>query len=115
MTHNVNPAFDIYANELWALGHGHPLWGPEPDPNFGAVRLCDVGYLREGYFCFLFNCLVDENAPIHYRGVPMGFEVFNPRELLQRHRENAITQSQLHSSSISSLSIAAGVSVGYVV
>ncbi len=71
-------AWDIYAKELRHLGFGHPLWVPEPSPESGEVQLGDVGYLSQGKFCFLFNCMRDSDDLVNRRGVPEGFEVFIP-------------------------------------
>ncbi|RDX43503.1 hypothetical protein OH76DRAFT_1192777 [Lentinus brumalis] len=71
-------AWDIYAKELLHLGFGHPLWIPEPSPESGEVQLGDVGYLSQGKFCFLFNCMRGADDQVNRRGVPEGFEVFIP-------------------------------------
>ena len=107
--------WDIYAKELFQYGHGYPLWGPEPDTTYGEVRLGDVGYLREGRFCFLFNTMRPQSDPINSGGVPENFDVFvppHPKSI--QHYPDKITQTQLHSGSISSVSIAAGASLKYV-
>lgn len=85
--------WDIYARELGDLGFGHPLWVPEPLPEHGEIRLGDVGYLSQGRFCFLFNCMHDANDPINRNGVPDGFEVFVPPD--GPAEESAITISNL--------------------
>ncbi|KAI0715783.1 hypothetical protein C8T65DRAFT_726491 [Cerioporus squamosus] len=71
-------AWDIYAKELRDLGFGYPLWVPEPSPESGEVQLGDVGYLSQGKFCFLFNCMRGADDPVNRKGVPEGFEVFEP-------------------------------------
>ena len=71
-------AWDIYSKELRDLGFGHPLWVPEPSPEAGEVQLGDVGYLSQGKFCFLFNCMRDADHPVNRKGVPEGFKVFVP-------------------------------------
>ncbi|RPD59653.1 hypothetical protein L227DRAFT_503334 [Lentinus tigrinus ALCF2SS1-6] len=94
----MTTAHDIYAQQLLHLGHGLPMWGPEPSPDFGEVHLGDVGYFRDGYFCFLFNAMSNADDPINaQRGVPLGFEVFRPPESTIIRRPNHITQSQLYS------------------
>lgn len=108
----MRPAYDIYAKELWGLGHGHPLWGPEPDPHYGEVRLGDVGYLSNGYFSFLFNSMRRADDPVNAEcGVPANFQMFQPFSA-PRIRPNAITQNQLHSRSVRSLTVSAEVSAG---
>ena len=106
--------YDIYARELWYLGHGHPMWGPEPSLAFGEVRLGDVGYLQEGDFLFLFNCMQDAHDPVNKRGVPDNFQVFAPPDAASiQHRPDKITQRQLHSTDISSLAVSVEASIRY--
>ena len=63
-------AWDIYAEQLFPLGYGHPLWSP------GNIRLGDVGYLAEGQFHNLFNTVKKPSDPSK---VPQGYEDFgNP-------------------------------------
>ncbi|RDX44532.1 hypothetical protein OH76DRAFT_1486975 [Lentinus brumalis] len=108
---SIHPAYDVYARELWSLGHGHAMWGPEPSPAFGEVRLGDVGYLREGHFSFLLNCMCDAHDPVNKRGVPDDFEVFAPPDANSiQHCPDKITQSELHSKSIRSLDVSVGAS-----
>ncbi|KAI0718550.1 hypothetical protein C8T65DRAFT_79939 [Cerioporus squamosus] len=113
---SIHPAHHIYAQELWSLGHGHAMWGPEPSLAFGEVRLGDVGYLREGHFSFLFNCMCDPHDPINKRGVPEDFEVFAPPDPNSiQHCPDKITQSELHSKNIRSLAVSVGASVSEAV
>ena len=87
------------------------MWGPEPCPDFGEINLGDVGYLRDGYFCFLFNAMRGADDPINARrGVPVGFEVFQPPESMIIRRPNHITQSQLYSRSLQALSVSMSTS-----
>ena len=110
----MRPAYDIYAEQLWNLGYGHPLWSPEPCSQHGEVQLGDIGYLRDGEFCFLFNCMKEANDPVNaLKGVPHNFAVFRP-PLAPRFRSNVITQNHLHSSNIRYLSVSAGAAAGYV-
>ncbi|KAI0742978.1 hypothetical protein C8Q80DRAFT_1259448 [Daedaleopsis nitida] len=107
--------WDIYAKELWPLGYGHPLWGPEPCMDFGAVHLGDIGYLQKGHFCFLFNAMLPADDPLNaQRGVPEKFEIFDPPDVMRRHHPNAITQTQLHSRNIHSVSVSVAASTGLV-
>ena len=111
--------WDIYARELSNYGHGHPLWGPEPSLEFGEVRLGDVGYMRKGYFCFLFNCMRPPDDPVNSsRGVPAEFEVFEPPDgrgpESGTHRQNVIMPPHLMSGNIESWSIQGEGSVGSV-
>jgi hypothetical protein len=36
---------------------GHALWEPDPGGLYDSVAVGDVGFIREGYFCRLFNAL----------------------------------------------------------
>ena len=75
------PPWDIYAKQLFPLGHGFPLWVPEPDLNAAEVMLGDVGWTREGGFLQLFNAMKSEDQqPMRY-GVPDGYVPFNPPDL----------------------------------
>ena len=92
----------IYAQELWHLKYGHPMWIPEPDVRYGEVRLGDVGYLREGYFCFLFNCMLPADHPAHaVRGIPEGFEILQtPSEAAVVERPNYVNVSTYKGESV---------------
>ena len=111
------PAHEVYATQLWALGYGHPLWGPEPSTQYGEIRIGDIGYLKAGYFFFLFNCMLDEEDTVNsHLGIPPNFQVFRPpNRLAPRFCPDHITQSQLHSRSIRALSVSGGVSARCVV
>ncbi len=103
-------AWDIYAKELFPLGHGHPL--AEPTSESGKVRLGDVGYLRRGHFCFLFNTLERAGSTAHSNfGVPEDYQTFRPPNLMERQRLNEITQRQLYSKNLQSAAIAATASL----
>ena len=87
----MDTAWDIYAQRLMHLGHGHPLWGPEPCGRFGEVRLGDVGYLQDGHFCFLFNAMRTAEDLVNSQsqlGVPPNFVVFAPPDPKPIHRSN---------------------------
>lgn len=106
-------AWDIYAKELTPLGYGYPLWGPEPCPQFGEVRLGDVGYLREGHFCFLFSTMLPADHPTNAQGVPSAFDLFDPPPRTIIKRPFAITQPHLLSKSLRSISVSTSASAGY--
>ena len=111
-TSPLHTDYSIYARELWSLGHGHPIWSPEPSPTYGQIRLGDVGYLLEGDFVFLFNCMREAHDPINKRGVPDDFQPFSPphSDSIQ-YRPDNITQRELHSTSLSSLAVSEGESI----
>ncbi len=51
--------WDVDVQELFPLGHGYPLWYPEPDPAPGEVEIGDVGFINQSGRCFypLFNSM----------------------------------------------------------
>ena len=112
--------WDIYAKELFQYGHGYPLWGPEPDTTYGEVRLGDVGYLREGRFCFLFNCLPhleeeSDRASRHSRGYPNGFKpLILPPNTLPQELPDAIAQPRINTQNVVAEAFSASVTAGCV-
>ncbi|OCH86840.1 WD40 repeat-like protein [Obba rivulosa] len=65
-------AHKIYAQRLYGLGHGMPLWVPEPTAN-SEVEIGDVGYLYKGRFYRLFNATLPASDPIfEENGCPGG-------------------------------------------
>ena len=62
----------VYAEELSHVGHGIPMWHPEPLSN-GQVELGDVGILNGNGFHRLFNVLVDDHHPWNWHGAPDDF------------------------------------------
>ncbi|KAI0713598.1 hypothetical protein C8Q76DRAFT_796550 [Earliella scabrosa] len=110
--------WDIYAKELFQYGHGYPLWGPEPDMTYGEVRLGDVGYLREGRFCFLFNCLPhleeeSDRASRHSRGYPNGFKpLILPPNTLPQELPDAIAQPRINTQNVVAEAFSASVTAG---
>ncbi|KAI0787412.1 hypothetical protein C8Q74DRAFT_1197184 [Fomes fomentarius] len=97
-------AWDIYRKSLEPLGHGIPLWSPEPSPTFGEVRLGDVGYIQRGVFCFLFNTTVDASHADNKRGVPEGFEPFTYQPTSVQIYPNPLMQSVVQSEGVQSQS-----------
>ena len=69
---HTTPAYRTYAEQLVRLGHGLPLWIPEPR-SLGEVAVGDVGYFAEGAFYRLFNIMKPADSPENPRGVPEGF------------------------------------------
>ncbi|KAI9452571.1 hypothetical protein BJY52DRAFT_907300 [Lactarius psammicola] len=65
--------YDIFRHHLLitAPAYGHALWDPNPGNLYPAVEVGDVGYIRGGKFCRLFNVLLPANHPSHHNfGVP---------------------------------------------
>ncbi|RDX46032.1 WD40 repeat-like protein [Lentinus brumalis] len=71
------PPWDIYAEQLFSLGYGYPLWIPEPNQH--EVDIGDVGWIQDGEFCTLFNSRKPEDSPVNIdKGVPLHFDMFSP-------------------------------------
>ncbi|KAF5365229.1 hypothetical protein D9758_005429 [Tetrapyrgos nigripes] len=79
-TASIRPS-ETYARMLLPLGHGYPLWIPEPNNalpeeyQVEGVRIGDVGVVNShGAFVFLFNICLEKEHPINqWNGVPEGF------------------------------------------
>lgn len=65
------------------IGHGLPLWQPNPNPDprlpheiqQKGYGIGDVGIIRDdGSFDFLFNICHSADHPVNFLGVPEGFE-----------------------------------------
>ena len=52
---SVHQCASHYADELGRMGHGCPLWFPEPLEQGGPVEIGDVGVLVQGQFHRFFN------------------------------------------------------------
>ena len=79
MAATFTTAWDIYAEQLFSLGYGHPLWIPEP--NEREVELGDVGWIKEGEVRTLFNSMKSDSDAVNRKGVPVNFALFNPPNL----------------------------------
>ncbi|OBZ73112.1 hypothetical protein A0H81_06650 [Grifola frondosa] len=103
-------AWDVYAEQLFHLRHGLPLWCPEPSDS-GEVCIGDVGYIRNGRFYGLFNTTLPKDHQTNQRlGVPQPFEPFIVRPELQRRCPDAIKQEELRSESITPVDVSIGAS-----
>ncbi|KAM5536984.1 hypothetical protein V8D89_009313 [Ganoderma adspersum] len=93
--------WDIYAEQLFPSGYGHPLWKPEPNPSSGReVFIGDVGWLKEGEFRALFNSMKDADDPINEeKSVPRDYTVFESTNM-SIGRSDKITSSIVFSRSI---------------
>ena len=66
----------IYAEQLFWEEYGYPLWVPHGEG--GEPFIGDVGWMRQGEFCPLFNSREDADDPIHFdKGVPRNFTVID--------------------------------------
>ena len=56
---------NIFREELGTRypDHGHALWDPDPGGLYNSVEVGDVGFIRRGYFCCLFNALLPRDPP----------------------------------------------------
>ena len=65
------------------LGHGAPLWHPEP-ADTGEIAIGDVGVIRDGQFHRLFNVTASAVHPLNKSVVPAEFLPFYCRNTLLR-------------------------------
>ncbi|KAH9950735.1 hypothetical protein B0H21DRAFT_685940 [Amylocystis lapponica] len=99
--------WEIYAEQLFQRGHGHPLWDPQPTKH-GEVLIGDVGYMRNGRFYRLFNATRSAEDEINRRyGVPAGFKPLVFEDYLLDRREGAIQADPLCSMSVKSMGVGA--------
>lgn len=105
-------AWNVYAKELYHLGHGYPLWVPEPDLHSSReVEIADLGWIRDGRFMHLLRCK-ETRAELQPRQVqPENYVSFNPHNLVTSGPIEKITQPMLCSRSIKNVVAQAGVSV----
>lgn len=89
--------YDVYAEHLFKLGKGYPLWQPEPT-KFGEVQIGDVGFLWEGAFMRLFNALSKE-------GLPENVELLHLQDKLFHERQEAIPPGPLHSRTLQAVDV----------
>ena len=104
-------AADIYAKGLAHLGHGYPLWIPEP-PDGKDALIGDVGYLLGGRFYRLFNVTKPRDHPLNSRGVPSKFEILDlERQPLHSINELFPPKAAICSHNVSATDITAGAEV----
>ncbi|KAF7795330.1 hypothetical protein EIP86_006487 [Pleurotus ostreatoroseus] len=65
----------LYTDELRLLGHGLPIWDPQPT-SVGGVQIGDVGLMLDGSFYRLFNAIAPASHRYNQNGVPHGFTPF---------------------------------------
>lgn len=54
---------DVFRESLTSLFHGHALWEPDPAGLYTQVSVGDVGFVKDGHFCRMFNVLLEWNDP----------------------------------------------------
>lgn len=71
----------VYRKELQKLGHGYPVYEPDPGNEYDKVRIGDVGYVdRFGRFHTVFNAFLPPEHPVNQRrGTPRGFTPMDSR------------------------------------
>ncbi len=71
---------------------GRALWVPDPGGLYNAVQVGDVGFIRHGYFTYLFNALSPRGRP---SGDPTELDPRYPDYIqpLQPRRSNHIRRS----------------------
>lgn len=78
----------VYAEALFSLGIGHPLYEPDPAGQYDRVRVGDVGYVRSGVFFRLFNICSPADHPLNSDfGVPDNFVSLVERDSRVHWRE----------------------------
>ena len=101
---------DIYAKLLFPLGHGHPLWMPDPVPNASApVEIADVGCIEQGGFFQLFNATRREEALQIHRKVPEGFTPLHLPDLRIAGPHQRVMDRCMHSRTIKDFSMSGAV------
>ncbi|TFY72145.1 hypothetical protein EVG20_g860, partial [Dentipellis fragilis] len=66
--------YDLYADQLASLNHGHALWEPASNLSNQQVDVGDVGYTLYGAFHRLFNIHLSADDQSQGRPLPEGFE-----------------------------------------
>lgn len=103
----------VYTKLLFRLGHGHPLWEPEPT-EAGEVLLGDVGYILDGGFYRLFNATLPDDHDIHKQsGVPEGYQPFTFPDTLLRRRPNALEAGPVCSKTVVAVQAEGSLCVDY--
>lgn len=104
---------DVYEKTLLELGHGLPIYEPDPAGDYDKVRIFDVGYVDEfGKFHRIFNAALSKEHEINRQnGTPAGFEPFLSRTPATYNR-TAHQPGPIHSSHVQVIGIDVGIS-GY--
>ena len=106
-------AWNIYAKQLFPLGHGYPLWMPDPDPSASmSVEIGDVGWIDQGGFFQLFNVTRGEDDRQAQGGVPESFVPLRMTDLRVVGPTERIMQRYIHSRTIMELNVSGGASAG---
>ncbi|KAF9789496.1 hypothetical protein BJ322DRAFT_538591 [Thelephora terrestris] len=74
MAPKIQPAWQLYEEQMECHGNGHALWEPAPTKKYTRISIGDVGYIRQGRFHLLFSAgipLGERQRGVH---VPYTFE-----------------------------------------
>ena len=101
----------IYAEQLFSLGHGYPLWYPEPDKSRGEIFIGDVGWMSAmGKFRQLLATVKRESG-VKMRGATgdsgrtlSGSDAFEELDVGEICEGTSVMQPTLYSESIRLLS-----------
>ncbi|TFY61169.1 hypothetical protein EVJ58_g4679 [Rhodofomes roseus] len=94
----MNPAFEVYAQQLYSRAWGYPLWEPEPSQTQGEVLIGDVGYLRYGGFYRLFNALEisgGDDSPQATGIAPPNLQCFKLASSAIHRKDNAHSDAEI--------------------
>ena len=100
---------EVYAQQLYRLAYGYPLWEPEPKEGQGEVEIGDVGYLRQGGFYRLFNAMKAPDDKIQHLGVPADFQMHDPGRMRPVEATNTINAGPLFSSTVRHIKVESDV------
>ena len=102
--------WDVYQQHLLPLGHGLPLWNPEPlDYNQPIMHGSVLLRSPEGCYMQLFNASKERSTQ---GSIPFEYETFSPPKNSIFTLEDAIKDSVLFSKSISSRKISVSSNAG---
>ncbi|KAL1949395.1 hypothetical protein VTO73DRAFT_8276 [Trametes versicolor] len=105
-------AWNVYAKELYHLGHGYPLWVPNPEPRTSReVEIADLGWVRDGQFVHLLRCKETQAELQPHQVQPENYVSFNPPNLVTSGPIEKITQPMLCSRSIKNVAVQAEVAM----
>ncbi|PCH41760.1 WD40 repeat-like protein [Wolfiporia cocos MD-104 SS10] len=103
-------AANVYAEQLFRLGHGYPLWDPEPTKH-GEILIGDVGFIENGGFYRIFNATHNKDDPVNKYGVPDGFKTFSYGEYAEINQSGYITEHALCSKAVKQVTASLDVNV----
>ncbi|EMD35059.1 hypothetical protein CERSUDRAFT_75366 [Gelatoporia subvermispora B] len=103
------PPHIIYAEQLFPLGFGMPLWNLEQSSNSGDILIGDVGFLEGGHFRRVFNARL---PPSHSLNEAYGTPYPSPRPYSSEHCRHVSTAVGSGVTCGEGISIESAISVG---